>query len=161
VPDDAVWPDATQVPAMQQPPPPHVSPGQQAWPAPPHARHWLFVQLPPLRQVPPFATHVEEPGSQHSPAPQAFPAQQGSPAPPQVRQTPAAHARIAPTQALPAQHGWPGPPHCWQTFVPPQARSPALHVRFAQQGWPAPPQAEQVPAKQVTPAAVQAPAQQG
>jgi hypothetical protein len=50
-------PDATQVPLVQHPPPPHMLFGQHGWPAPPHAAQVPLVHMPPFWQVAPEATH--------------------------------------------------------------------------------------------------------
>jgi hypothetical protein len=99
----------THEPLLQTAPLPHTEPGQQGWPAVPHAVH------EPLEQV--------------APVPQVLPAQQGWPTPP--------HAHVPPVQTPlvqlpPPQHGSPMPPHFAHAPVAPQTK-PLSH-EVPQQG---------------------------
>lgn len=108
----------------QQPPPPHLVPGQQASPGPPHETH-----VPPTQPVP-----VAE---------QVRPGQQAWPAAPQIAQKllvrktkhwdpGALHIRLA-------QHGWLVPPQALHTLKTLQDVPDALQTPPAQHACPAPP----------------------
>jgi len=75
--DVGLVPDAKQTLPAQQPPPPQVEPGQQGCPGAPHTAQAPPLHMPPLAQVVPLLTQVEEPGSQQPVPPHLLLAQQG------------------------------------------------------------------------------------
>jgi hypothetical protein len=146
-----VLPEATQVAVAevpvevtQQPPSEHRLPGQQAWPAPPHAVQVEPPKVPTVHVVL-LAVHV-------------LLLQQESLAPPQLPQAPLAQvppptelgqsAALAtqvpltqqppPVQVLPAQHTWPAPPQV-EALVPPVPTTPPVPNTPPVDGPPAPP----------------------
>jgi hypothetical protein len=99
------WPDGTHTLLEQQPPPPQVLPGQQAWLGPPHAAHCPPEQMPPVAHAIVSATHWWLAGSQQAVPVQVAPGQQGPPGVPQAAHIPLKpQARPAPLQVPPGQH---------------------------------------------------------
>ncbi|MFO0654493.1 MAG: hypothetical protein U0787_05380 [Polyangia bacterium] len=98
---------------------------QQRWPWPPHATHWLLLQVlnaavhstPPVQQAWPILPQVPDwqPLFVHMPSVPG----QAAPLAMQVRLLLSQQPPFA--QLLPSQHGWPGPPHA--------AHLPPLHER--------------------------------